>query len=486
MLVCILLLLVGCTESSVSDISIKDTENFYATIDNADSRTYIDEQIRLRWNANDCITLFRKNTYNREYIFTGTTGANAGGFRQKSADDEFWYGADVPYNYAVYPHSANTQLDETEHFLTLTMPDKQTYVENSFGPNANTMVAVSNSGQLNFKNVCSYLRVRLYGKSTKISSIMLVSKGDEAIAGTAKVTPAINGNPTCEMIGTGKSIRLSCPTPVAISSDANSPTDFWIAVPPVTLAKGFYVTIENKYGDIQVFDVDNSVSFVRNQYNNLKREVNFKTNIPNNQIWYTSEDNNKIYIDRTDEDMFIDAKIISNEMKDGIGVITFDKEVTTVINLPAGFVANVKSLYMPNSITKFSAMHSAAKLVAVQFSSNLKELGGFSGCNRLKTVTLPNRLTGLDSAFSFCKNLEYVTIPSSLTNMDTNNHQSVDSFQGCEAIKEIHCKATNPPINALFHSTVYAACKLYVPKGSLGKYKAADGWSNFVNISEED
>lgn len=239
-----LLILVGCTEEAyLESTSSMTDEEIYAVIENenTDSRTYIDEQIRMRWTAEDCITLFRKTTYNRKYMFTGKTGANAGGFKQVSTDDDFWYGADVSYNYAAYPYSADMELDESGYFK-LTMPAEQTYAENSFGLGANTMVAVSESGQLTFKNVCSYLRVRLYGENTSISSITLTSKGDEAIAGAAKVTPVMGGNPTCEMTGTGKSIKLVCPNPVTISSDANSPTDFWIVVPPVTLSKGFTIT----------------------------------------------------------------------------------------------------------------------------------------------------------------------------------------------------------------------------------------------------
>ena len=243
----ILLMLVGCTESSIEDNSVIATgsEEFYATMEGADSRTYVDGQIRMRWHADDRITIFKKETYNREFKFAGKTGANAGGFKQVSVDDDFYFGYPVNANYAVYPHSTDTELDETDCFFTLTMPAEQNYAENTFGMNANTMVAVSETGNLMFKNVGCYLRVRLYGENTTISSVTLTTKGDEAIAGEAKVTPSMEGNPTCEMTGTGKSIRLICETPVAISSNVDAPTDFWIVVPPVTLADGFSVMVKD-------------------------------------------------------------------------------------------------------------------------------------------------------------------------------------------------------------------------------------------------
>lgn len=275
-----LLSLVGCTEIAIEDRLISTAEVYYASIEDGNSRTYVDEQIRMRWTAEDRITLFRKNTYNREYMFTGKTGANAGGFRQVSTDDDFWFGYDVAANYAIYPHSADTELDETELYITYNMPSEQTYVENSFGLGANVMVAVSENSQLMFKNVGSYLRVRLYGENVSVSSITLTSKSNEAIAGKARITPSMDGNPTCEMIGNTQSVRLVCPTPVTISSDANNPTDFWIVLPPITFSKGFSVTVENSDGETQVFDVDKSVTFKRNSYNNLSREVKFESEIP--------------------------------------------------------------------------------------------------------------------------------------------------------------------------------------------------------------
>ena len=189
----ILLMLVGCTESSIEDNSVIATgsEEFYATMEGTDSRTYVDGQIRMRWHADDRITIFKKETYNREFKFAGKTGANAGGFKQVSVDDDFYFGYPVNANYAVYPHSTDTELDETDCFFTLTMPAEQTYAENSFGLNANTMVAVSETGNLMFKNVGCYLRVRLYGENTTISPVTLTTKGDETIAEEAKVTPLL-------------------------------------------------------------------------------------------------------------------------------------------------------------------------------------------------------------------------------------------------------------------------------------------------------
>ncbi|MBR5138705.1 MAG: hypothetical protein IKV12_04070 [Alistipes sp.] len=173
-----LLLVAGCSQSYVDEAVVSNAaEEFYAIIegssDTDQTRTYVDGNITTRWHEDDCLTIFKKETYNREYKFKGETGANSGGFKQVSVDDDFYSAETLDYNYAVYPHSENNRFIKETLSFEITMPAEQTYAENSFGRGANTMVAVSESGQLLFKNVGSFLRVRLWGENTAVSSITI-------------------------------------------------------------------------------------------------------------------------------------------------------------------------------------------------------------------------------------------------------------------------------------------------------------------------
>ena len=278
MTLCALLVLAGCTDYPIDEVVDISEPEFYASVEEAEdalsaTRTYVDEQIRMRWTANDKLTMFNRTTYLRQYTFTGKTGANAGGFKKTSVDDEFINGTDVDNIYAVYPYSENITLDGTSCVLTLDMPAEQSYAVNSFGLGANTMIAVSTSGQLVFKNVGSYLRVRLYGADVSVSSVTLTAFGDGAVAGEAKVAATLGGEPTCTMTGNKKSIKLNCAEPVQISNSADTPTDFWIVVPPVTLTEGFSVTVEDSKGGAQTYEVNKSFTFERNKFYNLKREM---------------------------------------------------------------------------------------------------------------------------------------------------------------------------------------------------------------------
>ena len=459
---CLLLILVGCTESSIEDNrTIVGNEEFYATFEGTGSRTYVDEQIRMRWNAEDKITIFKKNTYNRTFMFTGKTGANAGGFTQVSVDDDYWFGYDVDYSYAVYPHSAENALDETDLYLTVNMPTEQTYVENSFGLNANTMVAISESNQLVFKNVGSYLRVRLYGDYATISSITLTSKGDEGIAGKAKIIPSMEGNPICEMTGTSKSICLTCTEPVAISSDANTPTDFWIVVPPVTLANGFSITVENRSGNTQVYDVNQSFTFERNKYYDMVREVEIK-DTPTIHVENAGTLSSLI----SDEDKYTitslklsgelngtDIKFIRENMlgctlndngersgslkKLDLSDVTiveggdayyysYNSACTTKYNVLGGYMftssKTLESVVLPKNTTAiyYFAFDNCTKLSNVVMYGNVKTISqhAFSNCYSLNEIVIPEGVETIEmNAFYWLLNLKKVTIPKSVTSI---------------------------------------------------------------------
>ncbi|MDE6495611.1 MAG: leucine-rich repeat domain-containing protein, partial [Duncaniella sp.] len=57
----------------------------------------------------------------------------------------------------------------------------------------------------------------------------------------------------------------------------------------------------------------------------------------------------------------------------------------------------------------------------------------------------------------------------------------------CNSLTEIYVKASVPPtVKRDFDNKIYINTTLYVPKGTLEAYQAADGWKNFWNITEYD
>ena len=82
--------------------SVKFFASFEQPVAEEGTKVYVNEDLRLRWNAGDRISLFNKTTDNQEFVFTGETGDATGEFRQVDNGGTPTGGA-IPYVIAVYP-----------------------------------------------------------------------------------------------------------------------------------------------------------------------------------------------------------------------------------------------------------------------------------------------------------------------------------------------------------------------------------------------
>ena len=257
--------LVASCSVKEKDFNVVQPENtvFFASFEQPaveETKVYVNEDLMLRWTADDRISLFQNLTYNRELRFIGETGESEGKFDFVGSGGS---GSIIPDIVSVYPYQASTTISSDE-VLTLTLPAEQSYAPNSFGLGANTAVSVTSTGFLVFKNVCGYLRVSLYGEGYSVSSITLKGNQGEKIAGTATVTMPLNGLPSVEMASDATTeITLTCAEPVALGATAEESVDFWFVVPPVTFSQGFTVTVNHQDG-VMTKSTDKSVTIKRN------------------------------------------------------------------------------------------------------------------------------------------------------------------------------------------------------------------------------
>ena len=218
---------------------------FYASFEQPaedGTRVYVNDDLLLRWTADDRVSIFNKITYTQEYKFIGETGDYEGGFN-KVDDPEFMTGKVIPDIISVYPFQRQTRVAEDET-ITLTLPAEQHYADNSFGLGANTMVSVTSNNLLQYKNVGGYLVLRLYGKGVSVSSITLKGNNGEKLAGKATITMPLDGVPSVVMASDATDeITLVCDSPVLLGSTPEESTAFWFVVPPVTFSNGFTVSI---------------------------------------------------------------------------------------------------------------------------------------------------------------------------------------------------------------------------------------------------
>ena len=256
------LLSVTAVSCAVDEITPSDSVNdgvqsakvLYATVDDqpdgADTKAYADRNLHILWNAKDSITVFQ-STWREKYCFTGDDGDNSGEFEHKLT---IKYGDQVmlPCIYGIYPFKMETMID-ADGVISYDFPSLQTYLANSFGKKANTMVARTGGERdlfLKFKNAGGFLKFSFYGEDVLVSSITLMGNDNEKIAGKSTIVVQDDGTPLVTMDATEATdkITLKCSTPVAL--DASTPTDFWIVVPPTTFTKGITFMVETSDGKV--------------------------------------------------------------------------------------------------------------------------------------------------------------------------------------------------------------------------------------------
>jgi len=226
--------------------------------------------------------------------------------------------------------------------------------------------------------------------------------------------------------------------------------------------------------------------------------------------------------------------------------VTIPNSVTSIGSYAFGYCSGLTSVTIPNSVTSIGdeAFYYCSRLTSVTIGNSVRTIGGsaFEGCSDLtavhitdlsawckinfdsgnanpmcnssKEVTYVNNMELTDlviadsiksisnSAFWDCNSLRSVTISESCKTVpqnafrDCNNLQELTlpstciacydySFYGCSSLKNINCQAETPPAayKNTFLSEIYTKATLNVPEGSADKYKAANIWKEFTNMT---
>ncbi len=146
-------------------------------------------------------------------------------------------------------------------------------------------------------------------------------------------------------------------------------------------------------------------------------------------------------------------------------------------------IVGCKNTTIPNSVTSIGdrAFEGCSGLTSVTIGNSVTSIGkyAFTDCSGLTSVTIGNSVTSIgDYAFTDCSGLTSVTIGNSVTSI------GYDAFRGCSGLTKLVSLAVEPPIcgKGAFEKVDKTACQLFVPEGSINKYKAADQWKEFLNI----
>ena len=472
----LLFTMVGCVEAlhepGMTETSSGQLPNLTAGFAEGETKTYVESGKYLRWHEDDRLTAFFGNTLNRQYKFNGATGDNSGSFSIVSSGN-LVTGNALDRIYAVYPYDETATITDDGQ-ISMTLPAVQTYVENSFGRGANTMLAATENVEdtfLGFKNACGYLKLKFYNADgATIKSIEVKGNGDEKIAGAATATIDFGEVPQLTMADDATTaITLDGGEGVALGTTAETATEFWVVIPETTFKGGITITVTDTEGSIFEKSTTKEVVIERNAVQPMAAlGVEFVAPVAkpaNNEIWYTNGSTTEATTPyKTD---VFGANIVSNtyDTKKECWVIKFDGEVTSI----GGF-----------------AFYDCSSLTSITIPDGVTSIGGcaFYCCGSLTSLTIPDSVITIESeAFSYCSRLTSVTIGNSVTTIGDG------AFYYCSSLKSLYCKAITPPncdesIFCYYDEYEETICyemifggKIYVPSVSVSVYRNAYIWS---------
>ena len=382
------------------------------------TRTYVDDKSVL-WHSGDAISYFASSNHNVKYQYNGEDGASTADFTL--VQNTGAVGSPVTTTYAVYPYSETTTSwnENGVEKLAVTYPATQNYHPNSFGRGANTMVSAGldiNDNNLYFRNACGYLVLKLYGEGVKVKNIKLTALGGEKLSGKAHIVAKHDAAPIVDMDSeTTPTVTLNCGNDgVELGADKGSATEFWFALPPVTLNKGFQIIVTDTEGRLFKTQTAKKVSITRNDIQPMAA-IQFVNNIPaNNQLWYTRK-SGKEPLTFKDKDMF--APYIYHHYydseKDKI-VITFNGNLSEIRD-NAFKGTDITSIELPQSlrIIEENVFYQCTDLTSISIPGSVTNIGynAFYECTSLRTVNFEEGDADLNIGCGYTSILESLIGP---------------------------------------------------------------------------
>ena len=260
------------------------------------------------------------------------------------------------------------------------------------------------------------------------------------------------------------------------------------------------VTYDDEYVYITLAD-GTKLAVPRNNENINNNEAN----VPKNQIWYTSTDSEIITPNLPDG-----INIISNIYKDGMGIITFDNDITNIPNEAFRDRRKLLSIILPETVTSIGdyAFRDCRSLMKINIPQNVKSIGTYALSvrnNILNSIILPDGITSIgEYAFSHCNALATINIPQSLTTIQygtfnacfaieeitiPENIKLIEdcAFIACKNLKSVYFKSKTPPtiLGTDVFKGSHSSMKIYVPSVSVNEYKNAANWSSYASIIVE-
>ena len=173
----------------------------------------------------------------------------------------------------------------------------------------------------------------------------------------------------------------------------------------------------------------------------------------------------------------------------GLTSVTIGSGVTSIGNNAFHGCSGLTSITIPNSVTSIGggAFGGCSNLTSITIPNSVTSIGGgaFYNCSGLTSITIPNSVTSIgEGAFLNCSGLTSVTIGSGVKSIGSWAFDGVDIPTVISLIENPFKITGKTSDYRTFSQNTFINATLYVPKGTIEKYKATDGWKDFLFIEE--
>lgn len=355
------------------------------------------------WSPGDQIMVFSGDLACR-YILKSGENTNKGVFEGYGNSEDL---------VAVYPLSIG--ISRTGATIEVGLPEVQEYVSGNIPLGAYPMLGIYGDETFSFRNLCSVLKVPMFGDATVKSITFTPNNAGVKASGKA----VINVNSTqLEMDDNSKpSVKLDCPD-VKLSAQ---PTDFHFVVPAQIYPGGFTLTIATDKGDVvktlkSDITLDRSVLYPIEAF---ECKIDSKENI-------------------VFEDANFKAYMIKNFDTDGDGEISYEEALAiTMIDVDTDNIESLAGIEHMANLTElncegpfvmsgYEPEEGRGKLKTLDVSKNTKLTKLYCGFNQFSSLDLTSNvlLERLRCAGNDLNNLD-VSKNTELTRLTAyNNHLS--------------------------------------------------------------
>lgn len=356
------------------------------------------------WSSGDQIMVFSGDLACR-YILKSGENTNKGVFEGYGNSEDL---------VAVYPLSIG--ISRTGATIEVGLPEVQEYVSGNIPLGAYPMLGIYGDETFSFRNLCSVLKVHMFGDATVKSITFTPNSAGVKASGKA----VINVNSTkLEMDDNSKpSVKLDCPD-VKLSAQ---PTDFHFVVPAQIYPGGFTLTIATDKGDV-VKTLKSDITLDRSVLYPIKA---FECKIEQSKDNIVFEDAN------------FKAYMIKNFDTDGDGEISYEEALAiTMIDVDTDNIESLAGIEHMANLTElncegpfvmsgYEPEEGRGKLKTLDVSKNTKLTKLYCGFNQFSSLDLTSNvlLERLRCAGNDLNNLD-VSKNTELTRLTAyNNHLS--------------------------------------------------------------